>query len=111
MNVYGASVSMPKTTPERELATCLFIKYFTSPEVQAKWGQTANYFPVRQSAVQNLEDYFQSHDAYKTAFDLLKYAHHEPSVPSYDFVLAMASEALAGIFTQDSNNLEEILVL
>ena len=100
MNVYGASVSMPKSTPERELATWLFIRYFTSPEVQAGWGQVANYFPVRQSAAQRLGDYFERHAAYKTAFDLLQYGHHEPPVPGYDFVRAMAEEALAAIFAQ-----------
>ena len=100
MNVYGASVSMPKSTPERELATWLFIRYFTSPEVQAGWGQVANYFPVRQSAAQRLGDYFERHTAYKTAFDLLQYGHHEPPVPGYDFVRAMAEEALAAIFAQ-----------
>ena len=100
MNVYGASVSMPKSTPERELATWLFIRYFTSPEVQAGWGQVANYFPVRQSAAQRLGDYFERHTAYKTAFDLLQYGHHEPPVPGYDFVRTMAEEALAAIFAQ-----------
>jgi multiple sugar transport system substrate-binding protein/sn-glycerol 3-phosphate transport system substrate-binding protein len=100
MNVYGASVSMPKSTPERELATWLFVRYFTSPEVQAGWGQAANYFPVRQSAAQRLGDYFQLHNAYKIAFDLLPYGHHEPPVPGYDFVRAIAEEALAAIFAQ-----------
>lgn len=100
MNVYGASVSMPKSTPERELATWLFIRYFTSPEVQAGWGQAANYFPVRQSAAQRLGDYFERYGAYKTAYDLLQYGHHEPPVPGYDFVRAMAEEALAAIFAQ-----------
>jgi multiple sugar transport system substrate-binding protein/sn-glycerol 3-phosphate transport system substrate-binding protein len=29
MNIYGASVSIPKTTPEEELAAWLFVKYYT----------------------------------------------------------------------------------
>ena len=68
--------------------------------MQAGWGQAANYFPVRQSAAQRLGDYFERHTAYKTAFDLLQYGHHEPPVPGYDFVRAMAEEALAAIFAQ-----------
>ena len=103
MNVYGASVSMPRSTPERELATWLFIRYFTSPEVQAGWGQAANYFPVRQSAAQLLDDYFQLHDAYKIAFDLLQYGRYEPPVPGYDFVRAMVEEALAAVFARGRN--------
>lgn len=30
MNIYGASISIPKHTPERELAAWLFLKFFTS---------------------------------------------------------------------------------
>jgi multiple sugar transport system substrate-binding protein/sn-glycerol 3-phosphate transport system substrate-binding protein len=98
INVYGASVSMPKTTPERELATWLFVKYFTSPPVQADWGRASNYFPVRQSAAVRLQDYFQQNLAYKTAFDLLQYTKSEPRVPGYDFVRTLAEEAMAAIF-------------
>jgi multiple sugar transport system substrate-binding protein/sn-glycerol 3-phosphate transport system substrate-binding protein len=98
VNVYGASVSMPKTTPERELATWLFVKYLTSPEVQAAWGRATNYFPVRQSAAASLQDYFQQNLAYKTAFDMLQYAKSEPRVPGYDFVRTMAEDAMAAIF-------------
>jgi multiple sugar transport system substrate-binding protein len=57
INIYGASVSMPKTTPERELATWLFIQYYTSPEVQAKWAQASAYFPVRASVATNMADF------------------------------------------------------
>lgn len=98
INVYGASVSMPKTTPERELATWLFIKYLISPEVQATWSRASNYFPVRQSAAVRLQDYLQQNTVYQTAFNLLKYTKPEPPMPGYDFVRTMAEEAMAAIF-------------
>ncbi|MFZ3070728.1 MAG: extracellular solute-binding protein [Anaerolineaceae bacterium] len=85
-NVYGASVSIPKSTPERELAAWIFIKYYTSPEVQAKWAEASGYFPVRQSVADTMGDFFAANPAYKTAFDLLQYGHFEPPVPGYDFV-------------------------
>ncbi|GAB4497258.1 MAG: hypothetical protein OHK0052_08540 [Anaerolineales bacterium] len=97
MNVYGASVSMPKTTPERELATWLFIKYYTSPEVQAKWAKVSQYFPVRASVAAQMEDYFAAQPAYKTAFDLLKFSKFEPPTPGYDFVRDMVRETMAAI--------------
>ncbi|GAB4556831.1 MAG: hypothetical protein Kow0047_00630 [Anaerolineae bacterium] len=97
MNIYGASVSMPKHTPERELATWLFIKYYTSPEVQAKWAMASNYFPVRRSVAEGLKDYFEANPAYKTAFDLLPYGRFEPPVPGYDFVRDKVEEAMAAI--------------
>jgi multiple sugar transport system substrate-binding protein/sn-glycerol 3-phosphate transport system substrate-binding protein len=97
MNIYGASVSIPKSTPEKELAAWLFVKYYTSPEVQATWAKVSNYFPVRQSVAEGLGDYFEQNPAYKTAFELLPYGKTEPPVPGYDFVRDLVREAMAAI--------------
>jgi multiple sugar transport system substrate-binding protein/sn-glycerol 3-phosphate transport system substrate-binding protein len=97
MNVYGASVSVPKSTPERELAAWLFIKYYTSPEIQARWAIASQYFPVRQSVAEGLTDYFASDPAYKTAFDMLKYGYFEPPVPGYDFARDVVESYMAAI--------------
>lgn len=98
MNQYGASVSMPDTgSPERQLATWIFLKYYTSPEVQAEWAMASNYFPVRQSSVEKLGDYFQENPAYEIAFNLLPFAIAEPPVPGYDFVRNLVAEAMAAI--------------
>jgi multiple sugar transport system substrate-binding protein len=86
MNIYGASISIPKTTPEQELAAWIFLKYFTTPDVQAEWAQASGYFPARASVANGLESYFVSNPAYKTGFDMLKYGTFEPPVPGYDFV-------------------------
>ncbi len=97
MNIYGASVSIPRTTHEQELAAWLFVKYYTSPEVQAIWAKASNYFPVRQSVAESMADYFESEPAYKTAFDLLPYGVSEPPVPGYDFVRDMIEQKMAAI--------------
>ena len=85
-DVYGASISIPKSTPERQLAAWLFVKYYTSPDVQAKWAKASNYFPVRASVAEGMLGYFAANPAYKKAFEMLKYAAFEPPVPGYDFV-------------------------
>lgn len=97
MNIYGASVSIPKTTPEGELAAFLFVKYYTSAAVQAEWAVVSEYFPVRASVADGLTDYFAANPAYKTAFDMLKYGAFEPPVPGYDFVRSKVGEAMAAI--------------
>ena len=85
-NIYGASVSIPKSTPERELAAWLFVKYYTSADVNALWAKASGYFPVRQSVAAQFQDVFAADPAYKAAFDLLKFGKFEPPVPGYDFV-------------------------
>lgn len=85
-NVYGASISIPKSTPERELAAWLFVKYYTSADVNAEWAKASGYFPVKQSVATKFQDIFDADPAYKTAFELLKFGKFEPPVPGYDFV-------------------------
>ena len=46
-NIYGGDVMIPVTTPEQELAAWNFVKWFTSPEIQAQWDQISGYFPTR----------------------------------------------------------------
>jgi multiple sugar transport system substrate-binding protein/sn-glycerol 3-phosphate transport system substrate-binding protein len=85
-NIYGASVSVPRTDPATQLAAWLFIKYYTSPEIQARWAVASNYFPVRESVAEGLGDYFATFPAYETAFNLLEFGHTEPPVAGYDNV-------------------------
>jgi ABC-type glycerol-3-phosphate transport system substrate-binding protein len=98
-NIYGTSLSMPKGTPESELATWLFIKYFAGSEVQAQWVQNSNYLPVRTNVAGDLADYLAVNPAYATAFEMLPYGLSEPSVPGYDFVSDMVEEAIVAILT------------
>lgn len=109
-NLYGASVSIPVTTPEQELAAWLFVKYYTQADVQAEWGLASNYFPVRASSADSLTEYFESDPTYKTAFDLLPFTKSEPSVPGYDPVRAEISNVLTAIVTNnDTRDIAEIL--
>jgi multiple sugar transport system substrate-binding protein/sn-glycerol 3-phosphate transport system substrate-binding protein len=98
MNVYGASVSIPAGHPaEEELATWLFLKYYTSTEVQTDWAVASNYFPVRASVADGLGDYFDADPAYATAFSFLEYGIAEPPVPGYDFVRNLIAGEMAAI--------------
>lgn len=98
MNIYGASVSMPAGLgAERQVATWLFLKYYTSTDVQARWARASNYFPVRASVAAGLGDYFAADPAYQVAFNLLQYGVAEPPVPGYDFVRSLIADEMAAI--------------
>ncbi len=84
-NIYGASVSVFRTTPEAQLASWLFIKWFSEPEQQARWAHASNYFPVRASAADLLADYFAAAPQFQQAFGFLSYdLAIEPGVAGYD---------------------------
>ena len=112
LNLYGASVSMPQTdSPAHQVATWLFLKYFTSPQVQADWVAASNYFPVRNSVLENLDGYIEENPAYGDAFGLLQSAtiKTEPPVPAYDAARDVIAEAMTAII--DGEDVVESLAI
>lgn len=86
-DVYGASVSVTKSTPEAELATWLFVRWFTEPDQQARWVEASNYFPVRYSTAENLSAFFADFPQFEQAWNLLQgETAVEPQLASYDVV-------------------------
>ena len=100
-NLYGGSVMMPKSTPEKELAAWIFIKWFTSPEPQAEWVKASNYFSPRYSTAKLLDDYIASNPKYQTALGMLPYAVHEPQLISYYDVRKLVNDAFQEIVNTD----------
>jgi multiple sugar transport system substrate-binding protein/sn-glycerol 3-phosphate transport system substrate-binding protein len=88
VNVYGASVSIPKTTPARQLGAWLFVKWFSEPAQQYRWLEISNYFPVRKSVAANMGAYFAKNPKFKDAWDLLNAGATtaEPPFAGYDEV-------------------------
>ena len=66
-NAFGASINILKSTPEKELASWLFIQYLTSPENQAKWSSVSRFLPVRASPADFFDDEFENTPEYQTA--------------------------------------------
>lgn len=97
MNIYGASVSIPQTDPETQLAAWLFLKFYTNPEIQARWARASNYFPVRESVAAGLDEYFTENPAYQEAFSLLPFTKSEPGVAGYDPIRDEAEAAFVRI--------------
>lgn len=101
LNLYGASVSVTKTTPEKQLAAWLFIKWFSEPKQQAAWTQVSAYFPVRKSAEPMLQDYLTKDVKFAAAWSLLKTypLKSEPPFAGYDMVRNKVAEAYNAILS------------
>ncbi len=94
VDVYGASVSICAGPPEKQLATWLFLKWFTAPEQQARWVRASNYFPVRKSTARELASYFEENPHYGAAFGMLDYGKSEPTMAGYERVRRLIREAM-----------------
>ncbi len=103
-NIYGASVSIPKSTPERELAAWIFLKYYTSPDVQVYWAENTQYFPVRKSVADKMGEFFEEYPAYKTAWELIQYGTFEPAVPGYDPIREEMNKTMANMIEDPSTD-------
>ncbi|MFW5729566.1 MAG: ABC transporter substrate-binding protein [Spirochaetota bacterium] len=109
INVYGASLSVTKSTPEKQLASWLFLRWLTEPEQQARWARASNYFPVRKSVANNLDSYFEENPRYQEAFDILTTSdtRAEPPFAGYDEVRDIAESAFNAII--DGENIDETI--
>ena len=94
MDLYGASWSVFATgTPAQQLASWLFIRWFSEAEQQAPWVQASGYFSIRTSTAPLLADYFAKNPVYKAASDLLKNTKAEPPIAGYDPIRTEAGKA------------------
>lgn len=121
-NVYGGDVMITATTPEQELAAWLFVKWYTEPEIMARWDEISGYFPTRASAVDYLTDYLTANPKWAQAVELLPYSYYEPQLISYQGVRDAATLAFNEIMqgadvqatldrlTAEANALEEELM-
>jgi multiple sugar transport system substrate-binding protein/sn-glycerol 3-phosphate transport system substrate-binding protein len=91
-NIYGGDVMIPATNPETQLAAWVFIKWFTTPEIMAKWDEASGYFPTRTSASEFLKDYIAQNAQYGEGLALLQYSKYEPQLISYQGVRDLASK-------------------
>ena len=107
VNVYGASISICRTTPPQQLAAWLFLKWFTEPQQQARWVRASNYFPVRKSTAKELGDYFAENPNYERAYRLLTYGKSEPTVISYEAVRKLITDAI--VETADGADVATVL--
>ena len=107
VNIYGASISICRTTAQQQLAAWLFLKWFTGPQQQARWVRASNYFPVRKSTAKELGDYFAENPNYERAYRLLSYGKSEPTAISYEAVRKLITDAI--VETADGADVATVL--
>lgn len=81
--IFPQLIGMVNTTPEQNLAAWIFMKYMTSPQIQAMWATSSQYYPVRISAVDLIGDFLSDNPQWAAGLELLADGHAEPSHPSW----------------------------
>lgn len=94
---YLQTVGMVGSTPERELATWLFLKWFTAPEQQAKWIEASAYFPSRSGTVPLLDAYAADNPQWASGLDLVPLGQVEPAIASWSSVRRILQDTFSAI--------------
>jgi multiple sugar transport system substrate-binding protein/sn-glycerol 3-phosphate transport system substrate-binding protein len=99
IDLYGASVSITKSTPQKQLAAWLFVKWFSEPKQQAQWAHVSKYFPVRKAAEPLIKDMFDADAKFAAAWSILSTANlrAEPPYAGYDLVRDAVNSAYSRI--------------
>ena len=97
--MYGPSICVFKTTPEKQLASWLFLRWFTAPEQTARWAIATGYFPVRKSAAESevMKEHFAKNPLYEKAFSFLPYAKTEPTIAGWQTVRDALYNAMVAV--------------
>lgn len=94
LTISGPSWVMLKSTPSRQLAGWLFIRWFAETPQAVRWSQLTGLLPLRQSAGLGLSNEFATNVGLKVAFDLLSVARAQPDVPQWDAIAELLVHAV-----------------
>jgi ABC-type glycerol-3-phosphate transport system substrate-binding protein len=100
LNLYGGSISLIDSSPAKELASWLFLRWMLEGPQQARWSEATGYMSLRSSVREGVEVFFEDWPQMETALNLIAYSQPEPNgvVPGYDQIRGQASGAFAAIY-------------
>jgi multiple sugar transport system substrate-binding protein len=117
VNLYGASISVYKTTPEKELAAWLVVRFLGEKAQTVNWAIHTGYLPVRQSAKADVLAAYKNDpkwgpvaDSYAKMFDWFQYAQIESPVAGYDPVRALIdTDVMAKVMSDSTSDPKQLL--
>ncbi len=107
LTLSGPAWTILKSTPAKQLAAWLFIRWFAETPQAVRWSQLTGLLPLRKSAGAGLATEFAANAGLKVAFDLLSVARAQPDVPQWDAIAELLIHAV--IASVDGNDPTQLL--
>ncbi len=107
---YGANIIIFKSTAEKQLASWLFVKWFTDKEQTADWAVKSSYMPVRRTAADTdvLKSSWSKDDPQgKQAFDLIGTSYPEPNVRGQQDIRTVIEDMLTAVAAGKVTDIEK----
>jgi multiple sugar transport system substrate-binding protein/sn-glycerol 3-phosphate transport system substrate-binding protein len=99
VNAFQQMLGVVPSTYEEELASWLFIKWLTSPEIQAEWVRASGYYGTHYSSEALLADYAEENPVWATGVELAALGPAEPQTfPAWTSVRRTLNDFVAELF-------------
>lgn len=98
ITVYGPNLVILKSSPEKQLASWLFIKWLLTPENQNRWALTTSSFPFWKSLLEQILTEEPGVAQWRAGLDLLQYAQPEPGYRSWGTARWALGDAATQLF-------------
>jgi len=107
---YGPSYSLLKSTPEKQLAAWLFIRWLVSPKNQSRWVESTGLFPLLRDGMEQISPPRAASPQWEAAVGDLSVLQGVPQLASWRTVRYVLEDGTKIIF-QNNLSLEEIPAL
>jgi multiple sugar transport system substrate-binding protein len=100
---WSQTMGILKSTPEQEMASWIFMKFLTSPEIQAKWIEASGYLPTHFSTEGMLTDYVASVPQYQSTMEIASLGQAEPEIAAWFSVRRALEDSVAMMYAAESD--------
>jgi ABC-type glycerol-3-phosphate transport system substrate-binding protein len=99
--VTGGSIALLKSTALEQAAAWEWLKFLLERDQTALWSLRTGFVPARKSAADHaeLKQHWERDPQGRQAFELLRFARPEPSLPAYQDIRELLQTALATTLT------------
>ena len=111
VNAFQQMIGVIQSTEEQEMASWLFIKWLTSPEIQARWIRVSGYYGTQYSTEELLADYAEENPVWASGVALAAIGPSEPQTfPAWSSVRRTVGDFAAELYNAtDQAQVEQIL--
>ena len=109
VNAFGQLIGVMDQGEEANLAAWLWLRHFTSPEIQAEWINFSAYFPSQSTTEAFLGPYIADNPIYATGLVLSQYGQAEPNLPSWGGVRGAIQDAFFSILDAPVEDVDGLL--
>lgn len=112
VDLFGPSIGILQTTPEKQKGAWQFLKFLLSQEVEEEWAQVTTYFPANRAAAEAVgamdpttvtnKAFASVLDKYKLAVTFLPDGKREPSAAAWQSVRDIVANMMTAVFTGKS---------